>query len=164
MMAAARPADGGLDRLGRRWPSAAPFVLAAGPAILAGGLISAATAYAPSYLASWAVAYLVLVVGVAQLVLGAGRSFLPDEPPPAASARREAVAFNLGNAAVLAGSLLGRAWLTSIGAALLVVVLVALGRAGRPARRRCGFALAYRAMLAILTVSVPIGVWLAWAG
>ncbi|HEX7022915.1 MAG TPA: hypothetical protein VF171_08655 [Trueperaceae bacterium] len=149
----------------RRWPAAAPFVVVGGLAVIAAGLTSAATALAPSYHASWAVAYLVLVVGVAQVVLGLGQALLTPAPLPARGTALQAAVFNLGNAGVLSGSLLDLPAFTWAGSALLVVVLAWMYASVRGARGGGRLLLyAYRAVLAILFVSIPIGLLIALQG
>lgn len=138
-----------------------PFIVVGGAAIVAGGLLSAATAFAPSYLASWAVAYLVLVVGVAQVALGLGQALLASEPPSRRVVAAEVVLFDVGNAGVMAGSLVGPRVLSLVGSGLLLVVLAAmLWAVRRPAHRGWPLHL-YRLVLVILFVSIPIGLRIA---
>lgn len=66
------------------WAPCLPLVaIRAAHTSLAGGLVAAATALAPSQLASWTTAYLVLVGGVAQAALGsrAGTAHRPAAGP-----------------------------------------------------------------------------------
>jgi hypothetical protein len=147
--------------LAQRWPSAAAFVVTGSIVIIAGGMTSAATAGAPSYLASWAVAYLVLVVGVAQIALGFGQALLTSEPPSGRMVAGEWAVFNLGNAAVLAGSLLSMPALTSIGSALLLGALAALFWAVRGSTSAGWLRYEYWFLIAILFVSVFIGLLIA---
>ena len=88
--------------------------------------------------------------------------------PAAPAARRRAWAqvatWNVGNAAVLAATLLGWPPLVALGAALLVVALVLALRAA-PARAAAGrLALlgswVYRALLLVLAISIPVGILL----
>src|SRR5689334_18409429 len=81
------------------WPAAAPFAAAGAACIVAGGLVAAATAQAPSQLASWTTAYLVLVVGVAQAALGTGQALLTARPPGRPGIAAELTAWNGGNGA-----------------------------------------------------------------
>ena len=67
-------------------------------AIIGGGIASAIAAQDPSHLASWAVAYLALVVGVSQIALGAGLAEPTRGNPVKQSLRSVFVLFNLGNA------------------------------------------------------------------
>lgn len=120
--------------------------------------MSAASAGGPSYHSAWAVAYLVLVCGVAQLVLGLGQSSLASEVPGASLLASQAVALNLSNAAVLAGTLAGIPLVTYLGAGLLVVALALFiwGVRGHQSRNTW-LVWTFRAMVVVLLVSAPIG-------
>lgn len=135
-----------------------------GLGVLTGGLLSAFSAAAPSYLASWAVAYLVLVVGFAQLVLGIGQDRLAVRRPRPGLVAAESLTFNLANIAVLAGSLTSLVALTWIGAALIVVAMILFIWAVRGSGSNHRWLLyLFRAMIVILLVSAPIGIVLAHA-
>ena len=113
----------------------------------------------------WASAYLVLVVGVAQVALGIGLGLLAG----ASLGRRELAwvfaLFNLGNAAVLAGTLLdgvlgGSVWIVDAGGALLAAAMALLLYLVRGAAR--GWLLgAFVAVVAVILVSMPVGLVLA---
>lgn len=148
----------------QRWPSALPFVAIGSIAIIAAGLVAAATAGRPSYLASWAVAYLVLVVGVAQIALGIGQARLALEVPSGRLVAGELVLFNLGSAAVLAGSLLRIPLFTTIGSVLMLIALAVLFWAARGSTRGGWLRYAYWLLIAILFVSVFIGLLIARGG
>src|SRR5664280_2796146 len=64
-----------------RRSAALPFAAVGAACIVAGGLVAAVSAPAPSEHASWAAAYLVLVVGVAQAALGVGQALLALRVP-----------------------------------------------------------------------------------
>ena len=73
----------------------------------------------------------------------------------------EFVTWNVGNAAVITGQLLGLAFVLDAGGVLLAIALVLLlagvrGAAPRIAWERWSL-LAYRAILLIVLVSIPIG-------
>lgn len=142
------------DRLIRR--SARPFVVMGFACVVGGGLLSAAAAPSPSYFSSWVVAYLVLVGGVAQLAWGIGQA----TSTTGQVARRvwvfELVGWNLGNAAVIAGTVLNIVGLLYAGTALLVVVLVLVLVTTRNAHGRLPIAL--RVVVVVLLVSMPIGI------
>jgi hypothetical protein len=142
--------------------SAIPFLSLGGVSIVGGGLLSAATAPAPSYTASWAVAYIVLVAGVAQLVLGIGQACLAPSQPSARVVATEAVAFNLAHVAVLSGTALAAAWIVDIGAALIVVALGLFVWSVRGTGNGNRWLLyAFRAMIVIVLVTTPIGLIIA---
>jgi hypothetical protein len=79
----------------------------------------------------------------------------------------EVAGWNLGNAVVLAGTLLGISTLVDLGGALLVVTLGLLARGlisseirpVRGAKRWCLYG--YRQLVIILFVSIPVGLVLA---
>ena len=58
-----------------------PFVAIGTASIVAGGLIAGATARHPTEHEAWAVAFLVLVCGIAQIALGLGQSLLATTVP-----------------------------------------------------------------------------------
>ena len=142
--------------------SAIPFLILGGVSVIAGGLLSAATALSPSYTASWAVAYIVLVAGVAQLVLGIGQAYLAPRQPSARVVAIEAIAFNLAHVAVLTGTLLTAAWIVDIGAAFIVVALALFIWSVRGTGTGNRWVLyAFRAMVVIVLVTTPIGLVIA---
>lgn len=143
-----------------RWRTAAPFLLIAALAIVGGGCVSAFLAHAPTRQVMWLVAYLVLVVGVAQSVLGVGQSWLARLPPGAALLTAECMLFNLANVLVMAGTMLAQPTWVSVGAVLLVLALALFFFGVRHAPRG-GWVYAYRAVLLLLGGSSGIGVLLA---
>jgi hypothetical protein len=144
---------------------AAPFAVLGSICVVAGGLVAAATAPAPSEHGSWAAAYLVLVAGVAQIALGAGQALLAPRTPTPRLVAAQFVTWNAGNAAVLAGTLAGIVPLVDAGGAGLVAALALLVHGVRGAGERGaggGWALrGFRLLVAVLLVSIPIGLVLA---
>ncbi|MFC5992595.1 hypothetical protein ACFQE5_00020 [Pseudonocardia hispaniensis] len=143
-----------------------PFALIGTACVVAGGLLAAVTASAPSQQASWASAYLVLVGGVAQIGLGAGQAIFA----PRTSARfltAQVIGWNGGNAAVLLGTLLGVLPLVDVGGVLLVVALalfvhrVRADAVPRAAGLNRWLLRGYRLLVLIVLVSIPIGLVLA---
>jgi hypothetical protein len=141
-----------------RWPVALIFIALGTACVVAGGLVAAAVAVAPSQLGSWAAAYLVLAGGITQVALGAGPALLASRSPGRRAVTAELAAWNAGNGAVLAGTLLGATWLADIGGAALIIALT-LALAGiRDAVRRPAWPLRlYRALIALVLVSIPVG-------
>lgn len=138
--------------------SANPFIILGGLSLVAGGVVSAASAGNPTYYSAWAVAYLVLVCGVAQLVLGLGQSGLASKHPSPGLLAAQVIVLNLSNAAVLIGTLATLPVVTYLGAALLVVALVLFiwgvrGHLSHNAWLLWGF----RVIVVVLLVSAPIG-------
>lgn len=156
-----------VDRDRRR--ACAPFAVPALLGVVAGGMVAAATAAAPSEHGTWSAAYLVLVVGVAQLALGAGQALLAIEPPRRRLVFLQVGFWNAANASVLAGTVLGSKAAVYAGGAALVVVLLGLayttrgGRASRQHEARGGRWLlpAYRTLVFVLLLSIPVGLVLA---
>lgn len=144
------------------WPAAPPFVALGTACVIAGGLVAAGVAMAPSELGSWAAAYLVLVGGVAQVALGVGQALLAPQPPGRRAVTAEVAGWNAGNGAVLAGTLLGATWLADVGGALLVATMALALAAVRGAARCPSWPLhLYRALLALVLVSIPVGLVIA---
>lgn len=142
--------------------SAIPFAIIACISIIAAGFISAITAFSPSYYASWVVAYLVLVVGVAQLMLGFGQAYLAEKAPSRSLLMAEIVLFNAANIATVAGTLLGWLVVVYIGAILMILSLALFLWGVRIAHRKHLWLLyGFRAIVFILMVSAGIGLVIA---
>lgn len=145
-----------------------PFVRTGVLCVIAGGLVAAVTAPAPTEHGTWVAAYLVLVGGVAQVGLALGQAMFTTRTSTRVIAV-QAVGWNVGNAAVIVGTLLGVTALVDLGGAFLVTALVLLGRGVSPARARPADSGAkwslhgYRLLVLILLVSIPIGLVLARA-
>jgi hypothetical protein len=144
-----------------------PFAVLGSACIVAAGAVAAAIAPAPTEHGVWAVAYLVLVAGAAQIVLGVGQALLAPHPPPKPLTVMQVVGWNVANAAVIVGTLVDATALVDVGGALLVVVLGLLvygaRRGGVPpdSPRRDWLLYVFRAVVAILLVTIPIGLVLA---
>lgn len=149
-------------RADTRWRAARPFVALGALAIIAGGLTAAAVAHRPAQSLVWMSAYLVLVVGVVQIIFGAGQARLASAPPGAGLVIAEWWVFNLGNAAVIAGTLLGRFWIVFAGT-LWFVAGIALFLHGTRRTAGGGLVLAYRALLVLILVSSLVGLGLSLA-
>lgn len=144
------------ESLRRVWPA----LLVALVSVIAGGLLSAVTAHAATRSASWAAAYLVLVGGVATGGLAAGRALLSSPFPRPARLWVEFALWFAGNAFVLVGTLLSPRWLVEVGSGLLVASLASLvagdrGGTGPVVARRL-----FLALVTVLLVSIPVGVFL----
>lgn len=141
-----------------RWVPVLPFAASGAAFVVTGGLVAATTAPNPSELASWAAAYLVLVGGVVQVALGAGQALLALGAPSRRVIAIELIGWNAGSGAVLAGTLLGLSWLADVGGALLVPALVLVIRGVRGAARQPTWPMhLYRAVVALVLVSIPVG-------
>ena len=147
-----------------RWPPAAsPFLGMGAVGVVGGGLVAAVTRPLGWDHGAWAAAFLVLVVGVGQVVLGSGQAMLAAAPLPRRTVLTEAVLWNGGAAWVVAGTAAGVPLAVTIGGALLLVPLVLFASvpmttaaAGRWWRRT------HHAVIVVLLVSTPVGLVLAW--
>ena len=145
-----------------RLSAALPFGVVGGACIVTGGMVAAVTASAPTEHGTWAVAYLVLIGGVAQIGLGVGQALLAPSPPSWRVVAVEFAAWNAGNAAVIAGTLLGAIPVVDTGGALLVIALGFLAYQVRGSAWRRSWAMrSYWLLIAIVLVSVPVGLVLA---
>ena len=139
----------------------APFRITGVIAIVAAGLVAAAIAYQPTTPLVWMVAYLVLVAGVVQYVLGAAQTTLAANPPTAGTIWGEWVLLNLGHAGVIAGTLTGRFSLLVVGTACYDVAMIWMAwsvRGGTPGPRRIGYWLLILAMAASSLIGVSLTV------
>lgn len=138
------------------------FLATALLALLIAGFAAAAAIHAPTQALVWMVAYLVLVAGVAQAVLGLGQALLPATLPTPRWLAAEWALFNLGNLGVIAGTLLTSPALVALGTALFVAALLAflLGARGAGA----GWLLhAFRAVLVATCLGACVGLALSVA-
>ncbi len=144
----------------RIWP--APLVALV--SVIAGGLLSAVTAHAPTQPTAWASAYLVLVGGVATAGLAVGRAMLSGSQPSARRLGLELALWVAGNGFVLGGTLLSPAWLVEVGSGLMVIalgsVLAGVYRGGGNRVLRVLF----MALVLVISVSIPVGLFLSHLG
>ncbi|TAN03589.1 MAG: hypothetical protein EPN40_00550 [Rhodanobacteraceae bacterium] len=153
-----------------RWRSGSPFLALGGAAIIAGGLLAAVVGLPgtamfnlPLRHFAWASAYLVLIVGVAQIVFGAGQAWLSARVPETRWVAGEWVVFNLGNAGVIAGTLCARFWMVLAGT-LLFAAGIALFLLGTRDGVRDGWLVGYRVLPALIFLSSLVGLALALGG
>lgn len=157
---------GDADALAERRRALLPFAVIGTLCVVAGGLVAAATAVAPTRHGAWAAAYLVLVCGVAQAGLGLGQ-ILSTSHTPTPVVAVQLVGWNLGNAAVLVGTLTGQTVVVDAGGALLVIALILLARALTPAggpraaSAHRGARYGYATLILLLLLSIPVGLVLA---
>lgn len=160
-----RQAPPGVLRAWDRRAAFGPFVLAGAVSVIAGGLLAAAIAApAPTRHGVWAAAYLVLVLGVGQIVLGAGQALLASAPPTGRVVAVTAALFNIANIAVVLGIVTDQILVFDAGSALLLIVLVSLLNTVRGGTRRGWPLHSYRLLVAVLIVSIPIGMIVTTAG
>ena len=166
-VAAARPVVGReevADRVVGRWPLARRFVEVGFAYVAAGGAVAACTRPTGFELGPWVAAYLVLVGGVAQLVLGAGQVVLPVEPPTAARVRMELLVWNAGVVTTIVGTVLATPMVTTVGSLAVGGCSVSFFGARRvSAEPWPRWRLAHRAVASVVAASAGIGLLLAWA-
>jgi len=140
------------------------FAAVAGVLIIAGGLVAAVNSAAPFPHGSWLSAYLVLVGGVAQLLLGGAPLALPAPNRSARLRRTQLGLWNTGGAAVAAGVLADLDALVLVGSAVVVAALACFAVGGGPARSGLrGPVVLYRLLIGGLAISVGVGSVLAGA-
>jgi hypothetical protein len=134
----------------------ATFLAVGSGFVVLGGLAAAVTEPLHLALGSWLAAYLVLVCGAAQCAIGAAQDKFVTEPVSRGMFAVEFVVWNAANLAVIAGTLLGLTVLVDLGGAALLVALMLALWISRRVRR--GLAVwAYRACIAVMVVSIPVG-------
>ena len=138
-----------------------PFAIVGLAAVVAGGLLAAAVAPAPTEPLVWMVAYIVLIMGVAQAALGVGQERLADPPLTSTRIWVEFALFNLANVCVMGGRLLDLPLIVDVGGVLMVAALIAFLLGGRGAAGRVTLRWLYRIMIVLLLISVPVGLLLA---
>lgn len=132
-------------------------------AVILGGLVAAVTDPIDLYRGSWMAAYLVLIVGAAQVAMGAmGRIHVNQRERWGWT---QFGCWNAGSAIVILGTLGGSPASVSAGSVLLTVALVFAATATRGLhieRRMWSRLCAYRVMLAIVAISIPVGIALSY--
>lgn len=129
-------------------------------AILAGGFLSAFSAKKPSRLVSWASAYLVLIVGLAQAAIGMILYAVVSDPVVYLVVIGF-VAYNIGSAAVVTGTFLKKREekyrrLVDVGGGLLVVSMLSLAMLVQKAVLSWQLVALYIIIVVIL-VTMPVG-------
>ncbi|MGH8228923.1 MAG: hypothetical protein ACREU3_13660 [Steroidobacteraceae bacterium] len=142
--------------LSRRTLAGLPFLVLGVAAVIAGGGTAAAVAYHPTEHLIWMVAYLVLVVGVMQCGLGTGQAWLTRDPPSGRVAWCQWALYNLGNAAVIAGTLDDRFDWVACGTVLFAAAIAWFLYGVRIVRWRWG-GIAYRVLLGVIFSGSLIG-------
>jgi len=137
------------------------MLLGAGFVVL-GGLVAAVTRPLSLDQGSWAAAYLVLVWGSYQFLMGKAQEQLPSTPPPRRLAWGQLLSWNMGSAAVVLGATSHVPLLVDLGGLLLLSTLVSTLWVVRKSDRTI-LCWSYRVVTALLMLSVPIGSVLARA-
>jgi len=147
------------------------FALIGTVSVVVGGLIAAVSRPLDWSYGSWVSAYLVLVTGVAQFVLGVGQDHLTERLTDHLSERplrrrtiwTEIAGLNIGSAAVISGTLMSRPWIVDVGGLLIFIALVQALLAVRGVPSGV-LAVLYRLIIGIVIVSIPVGLVLAHLG
>lgn len=138
------------------------FAAVASAMIVAGGLVAAINGATPFAHGSWLAAYLVLVGGVAQLLLGFGWLALPAASASARLRDAQLGLWNAGMLAVAGGVLSELPGLVFAGSAVFAGALMCfLGGSGSVHGTGRGRVLVYRAVVGLLFVSIVVGAVLA---
>lgn len=151
------------------------LIVIGGVCVVLGGLVAAVTRPLDLVHGSWLAAYLVLVCGVAQFAIGtmqaAGATDTHRIPPVRGWV--QLACLTLGNVGVVVGTVTGMPLVVDTGGVFLVIAFgIALqaarpraqstirgGVAGLPVTRPVGrvFLWAYRGLLVLLVISIPVG-------
>ena len=154
--------------------TASAMIVIGGSFVVVGGLVAAVTGPLGLERVSWLAAYLVLVCGVAQFAIGTAQTGqgLGAEPMPWARGWVQLTCLNLGNVAIIVGTLVWEPLLVDSAVVLLLVafgialyavrpwasqpmgVLAGLHERGSGGRL---FLWGYRVFLLLLVVSLPVG-------
>jgi len=147
------------------WRRQLPLLGVGAASVVAGGLAAAVTGPTDWSHGSWVAAFLVLVAGVTPIGIGVAQASLPITTPSAAFVAAQVVLWNVGCAAVVAGTLLSSPLTVAVGSGPLVAVLAmsVLALRGRPRAPRSVVLVGYRLLVLVVLASVPIGIVLAFA-
>jgi hypothetical protein len=118
--------------------------------------VAAVNSAAPFAHGSWLAAYLVLVAGVSQVLLGVGRRALLVRDPPRRLTRAQVLLWNAGSAAVPAGVLVDATPLVTFGSIALLAGLACFAAGVHGVPLRAG-AVGYHALIVALAASVIVG-------
>lgn len=143
-------------------PSGTVFCLLGAVSIIVGGLVAAMSSPLGWEHGAWAAAYLVLVSGAAQIALGIGQDHFTERQVSARMGASELIGLNVGSVAVIVGTLLATTWVVDIGGALVLLALALMLVAVQGARFTTTLVV-YRLVIVALVVSIPIGLFLAYA-
>lgn len=143
-------------------PGVVPFLVVGTIAVVGGGIAAAVTGPTDWSDGSWVAAYLVLVVGVAQIGLGVGQATLAADAPADRRLVTQLVLVNGGSLAVVVGTLATMPIVVTVGGLVLVAGLITFAVAPRRPDGPQWVRLGYLTILTVLIVSIPIGLALAW--
>ncbi|MEO8691672.1 MAG: hypothetical protein ABI397_02695 [Candidatus Saccharimonas sp.] len=144
-----------------------PLLAAGAVAIVVGGMVAAFSAANPSRIALWASAYLVLVIGVVQILIGVGMAFVHEK----LIARQVWTIFallNIGSLSILIGTVMKTQMTNSfsvvIAGSIVYVAAMVLGLLGLRGSHSSWWRFDYVALLIAGIVSAGIGAVLSSLG
>lgn len=143
-----------------------PFAVVGMMGVIGGGIAAAVTGPTDWDQGAWFAAFVVLVVGVAQIGLGVGQAALGSTVPSKVAVAAQVATWNVGCAFVVAGTLASSPLVATVGSLIVLVCLaiagkIAVGHSALDGTARLALAL-YRLLLVVLVVSTPIGIALSW--
>lgn len=151
-----------------RWRRNRIFLVFGAAAIVAGGVVAAVTGPTDWGHGSWTAAFVVLVVGVAQIVVGVVQAALAPKLVSRQLVLAEFALWNLGSAGVIAGTQIDATIVVAIGSLVFLGALAIAAGAVRAPSALTGtprtLLMVYRVLLVILLVSVFIGIILSLVG
>ncbi len=152
--------------LRNRWTRTTPFAVIGAMGIIGGGVAAAVTGPTDWNQGSWVAAFVVLVVGVAQVGLGFGQGALGPTVPSWRLVAAQAATWNVGCAWVIVGTLVSSPVVVAIGSAVFLAALIMAALAVRGHSTLTGatriMLMVYRLLLVVLLVSTPIGMVLSF--
>ncbi len=138
-----------------------PFRVIGAAWVIAGGLTAAVTGPLELADGSWAAAFAVLIGGVAQYTIGVVQHALASKQPTKRTVMVELATWNGGCIAVILGTVTTLPVIVHLGGLSLVAALILLILTVRGNAEPRWALWTYRALLATILVSIPIGLTLA---
>ena len=138
------------------------------PALAAGLIAVLLQTITPFEHGPWLIAYLLLVGALAPFLLAVGEIGLFEDPAPGPLARSAPALWAIGTVAVPTGVFGDSRLIVALGSAALLLALCSMAAAAlapgprRSASRRPALAWMYGALVLFMTVSVGVGLALAW--
>lgn len=151
-----------------RWVRNAPFMIFGAAAMVAGGFVAAVAGAVTWGHGAWTAAFVVLVVGMAQVVLGLAQSALAPQLLERGRVIAQFALWNIGCAAVIGGTQTDSTAVVASGSVLFLAALVISGLTVRYHSALVGAPRVllgvYRVLLVVLSLSVAVGIILSLAG
>ncbi len=152
----------------RRWIRNAPFLIIGTAGMIAGGFVAAVAGAVDWGHGAWTAAFVVLVVGVAQVILGLAQAVLAPVLLTGTKVALQCTLWNLGCAGVIAGTQISSPVVVAIGSILFLAALAMSELTVRSHSELSGTPATllnvYRVLLVVLFISVFIGIILSFSG